>query len=105
MAAPELTYGGGTAGASRTVRKSAWPKAGRAAASAAGCACVVSRAPNSRKLSIAAHAVRRQRHAVAMAVAWPVASAQAIFVRRGTATEGGFHADQQHSALGWIGYF
>src|SRR5262249_59308444 len=102
MEAPQLTYGPGTASARRTICKSAQPKAAEPRPGiCGGCARVAARAANSARPSIAARC--SQPHAVVMTLSWPVAAAGAIFVRRGTQSDGGLHADQQDDALGWIG--
>src|SRR5262245_25985585 len=108
MEAPGLTYGCGTADASRMLRKLAAPSPGKDAASAAPKRVrLISRASNSRELSrlLAAKMSCNRRHADVMNVGWPVSATDAIFARRGTGIDGGIHASctkQYDFTLDWI---
>src|SRR5215468_12315291 len=82
MEAPGLTYGCGTADASRMLRKLAAPSPGKDAASAAPKRVrLISTASNSRELSrlLAAKMSCNRRHADVMNVGWPVSATDAIF--------------------------
>src|SRR5262244_1372774 len=86
MEAPGLTYGCGTADASRMLRKLAAPSPGKDAASAAPKRVrLISRASNSRELSrlLAAKMSCNRRHADVMNVGWPVSATDAIFAGLG----------------------